>query len=258
MATTSRVQTSDGIDWHCEQRGTGPDLILIPSGEGDCANFDKVAENLASNFTVTTFDMPGMSRTTAPPEAMKDLTASILATQIVGLLDKLSIKDAATVYGCSSGGLATLALTAEHPDRVRSAIVHEVPLGARLSPFAKMDDTAIQQTCSHLFAHEFVEDKEPWIALGPEYHARLDKNYVTWARTMVGRVEREFSKEELTARPICWTVGAKTPMGSFFSNVVAARDAGISISLLPCRHFPQVTIPETLAEHIRTTATSHL
>ena len=258
MATILRVQTSDGIDWHVEERGTGPDLILIPSGEGDCANFEKVASNLAIDFTVTTFDMPGMSRTTAPPEAMRDLTASVIATQIVDLLDTLFINSPATVYGCSSGGLITLALAAEYPDRVRSAIVHEVPLTKRLPAMAEMKDEEIQHICRHVFANEMIEDQEPWDALGPEYHARLDKNYVTWARTYVNKVERGFSNEELTARPVHWTVGAKSPMGSFFSNVVTACGADIPIDLLPCRHFPQVTIPDTLAEHIRSTAKAHL
>ena len=29
-----------GIEWYCEQRGDGPAVVLVPSGEGDCASFD--------------------------------------------------------------------------------------------------------------------------------------------------------------------------------------------------------------------------
>ena len=122
----------------------------------------------------------------------------------------------------------------------------------------KMKDEEIQHMCRHVFANEMIEDHEPWGALGPEYHARLDKNYVTWARTYVNKVERSFSKEELTVRPVNWTVGAKSPMGSFFSNVVTACGARVAIDLLPCRQFSQVTIPDVLAEHIRSAALSHL
>lgn len=257
MATTSRVVTEDGIEWHCERQGRGPHLVLIPSGEGDCSNFAKVASLLASDFTVTTFDMPGMSRSTAPEEAMSDLTATKIASQVIGLMDELAI-DTTTVYGCSSGGLIALSLAAFHPERIQSAVVHEVPLRAKLNMFADKTDDQIVDTCRHLFADVMVEDRGPWLTLGTEYHGRLDRNYLTWVHRYVGRVERSFSKDELRRRPIHWTVGELSPMGFYFENVVVACGAGIPIGLLPCRHFPQVTIPDTLAEHIRTAAKSHL
>ena len=257
MAALSIVRTKDGVEWHCERQGQGPHLVLVPSGEGDCASFAKVAALLAHSFTVTTFDMPGMSRSTAPEAAMADLTATKLASQVVGLLDELDI-DIATFYGCSSGGLVVLTLASAHPERVRSAIVHEVPLTKRLGALKKLDDEAIVNACRHIFATEMVGDKDAWAALGPDYHARLYRNYVTWVRTYVDRVERSFTKEELTVSPVDWTIGALAPAGSFFGNVVAACHAGIPIGLLDSRHFPQVTIPDILAEHILTAATKHL
>jgi hypothetical protein len=36
----------------------------------------------------------------------------------------------------------------------------------------------------------------------------------------------------------------------FFDNVVTAQAAGIPIGLLMCKHFPQVSIPDALADHI--------
>ena len=257
MATSLTVRTKDGIEWYCEHQGHGPDLILVPSGEGDCASFTQVATLLANSFKVTTFDMPGMSRSTAPDAALHELSAYVLATQIVSLMDELSI-DVATFYGCSSGGLVVLALAANYSGRVRSAIVHEVPLGKKLSAFTTMDDATIVDVCRRIFATEMVEDNEAWTALGPAYHARLDRNYVTWVRNYVDKVERTFSKAELNVRPVDWTVGALTPMGAFFENVTTASQAGIPIGLLPSRHFPQVTIPAVLAEHIRMAATKHL
>lgn len=257
MATTLTVRTSDGIQWHCEQQGQGPDLILIPSGEGDCGNFTQVRDLLADTFRVTSFDMPGMSRSTAPEDALENVTAEKLAQQVVGLLDELSI-DTATFFGCSSGGLVSLALVAGHPQRVRNAIVHEVPLSSRPSPLRSVPDAQVVEICRQIFAHDMVEDKEAWLAVGPEYHGRLDRNYVTWVRKYMGSVERTFSKEELGLRPIHWTVGALEPMGSYFTNVETACHAGIDITLLPCRHFPQVTIPESLAGHIKSATQRYL
>jgi pimeloyl-ACP methyl ester carboxylesterase len=256
MATMSTVRTKDGVEWYCERQGQGPHLVLVPSGEGDCASFAKVAVLLAHSFAVTTFDMPGMSRSTAPEAAMADLTAAKLASQVISLLDELSI-DIATFYGCSSGGLVILTLASVYPERVRSAIVHEVPLTKSLGALARLDDEAIVDTCRHIFV-EIVGDKDAWAALGPDYHARLDKNFVTWVRTYVDRVERSFTKKELTVSPIDWTIGALSPAGLFFDNVVAACHAGIPVGLLNSRHFPQVTIPDILAEHILTAATKYL
>ena len=257
--TVSTVETQDGISWYCERRGTGPDLVLIPSGEGDCENFATVASILAPSFTVTTFDMPGMSRSTAPDSAMTAITGSKLATQIIGLMDKLAITKA-TFWGCSSGALAALALAANFPTRVQSTIVHEVPLAKHesVATVTTLDDASIVNTFSHYFATSMCEDEAKWLALGPAYHTRLERNYVTWVRTYVNQVERAFSKEELTKRPVTWTIGALTPTGLFYQNAVDGFKAGIEVGLLPCKHFPQVTIPEGLAGHIKAAAEKHL
>ena len=258
--TTRKVKSRDGIDWYCESRGSGPDVVLIPAGEGDCESFSKVAPVLANSFTVTTFDMPGMSRTRAPQSAMESISPSKLAAQIVGLLDELSI-DKATFWGCSSGGLAALTLAAEYPDRVRNVVVHEVPLAppdSSMPPLQKMDDEAVVATCQHMFSTAFCEDAEKWKAHGPAYHDRLKKNYVTWARTYYGLAERSFSKEELTRRPVRWTIGALTPAGRFYQNVVDGYAAGIPVGLLPSMHVPQITVPEALAEHIKSAVEEHL
>lgn len=252
IPSVSHVRTGDGIEWYCERRGTGTDLILIPSGEGDRENFAKVAALLAGSFTVTTFDMPGMSRTTAPETAMKALTASKLAAQIVGLMDKLGIAKA-SFWGCSSGALTALALAADSPDRVQCTVVHEAPLAPvdSVSALKSLDDATIIQVVSQLFATGFCEDDEKWQALGPAYHKRLERNYITWVRMYVLQVERDFSKDELNRRPTTWTIGALMPAGFFHQNVVDGYAAGIPVGLLPCKHFPQVTIPEILAKHIQ-------
>jgi pimeloyl-ACP methyl ester carboxylesterase len=251
------VHTKDGIQWYCEQRGSGPDVVLIPSGEGDCSSFDAVASTLADSFRVTTFDMPGFSRSTAPEAALTGISAGGLATQVVGLLDELEIA-IATVYGCSSGGQAVLSLVADHPDRVRRAVVHEVamfggaPPDPRLAALVTEDDATVVLACRDLFATMMNEDAAAWRGLGTEFHRRLDLNYVTWVRRYLTSpaLDRTYSTEELTRRPVTWTIGALNPAGAFFANVTAAHRAGIDVSLLPCRHFPQVSVPDDLAAHL--------
>jgi pimeloyl-ACP methyl ester carboxylesterase len=256
MAHTTQVETGDGISWHVQQSGSGPNLMLIPSGEGDCSSFDKVATLLSSSFKITTFDSPGFSRSTAPPAAMENLTLIILAKQIVSLMDKLGISST-TIYGSSSGGLIGRALLIHYPERVDRLIIHEVPLSIPpgmdiITQLADTNEPQVIAICANLFGNVMDEDQAAWEALGPEYHKRLKKNYVTWIKKyMTSLPSTEWKKDELMTKPVFWTVGALSTMGAWFDNVVMACEIGIKIEMLPCRHFPQVSIPEKLVEYIR-------
>ena len=203
--------------------------------------------------------MPGMSRSSAPASAMQDITASKLAAQILGLLDELSIEKT-TVWGCSSGGLAALALAADSPERIRNVMVHEVPDKAPdfLLSLLNMDDESIVTISRGAYMAGFEGNEEAWDSLGAEWLKRLDKNFVTWVRTYVGKVEKNWSKEELCKRPVTWTIGGMTPAGMFWQNVIDGFDAGVRVGLLPSQHFPQVTVPEVLAEHIVKATEAHL
>jgi pimeloyl-ACP methyl ester carboxylesterase len=245
----------DSIKWYYELRGRGPTVVLIPSGEGDCGSFEKVAVALSREFAVLTFDMPGFSRSSDPP-GFGNYSMSQAASEVVGLVRALGLAPA-TFYGCSSGGQVALSLVADHSSTVRNAVVHEVPLppGTR-SDLVKLTDAEIVRTCKDLFRKDLNENTAAWDALGEAFHKRLERNYVTWVRRYVGggRILRSFTKEELRRRPVTWTIGGLTPAARFFSNIVTAHGAGIEIGLLMCRHFPQVSIPEVLADHIRKAA----
>jgi pimeloyl-ACP methyl ester carboxylesterase len=247
--------TTDGIDWYCEQRGAGPPLVLVPSGEGDCSSFERVAAALADQFTVLTFDTPGFSRSRVDDADL--ISAPLLADQIAALVGSLGV-DPATYYGCSSGGLAVLDLVVRHRPLVHQAIVHEVPMDnavALLGGLASQDDSAVVETCQFLFANVMNDDAAAWQALGAEFHARLATNYVTWVRRYVasGDLPRH-SPEDLAGLPITWTIGGLTPAANFMDNVVLATRAGLTVDLLMCKHFPQVSHPDMLAQHIRANA----
>ena len=258
-ATLQRIVSSDGIDWYVEQRGVGDDIVLIPSGEGDCASFATVAADLATNFRVTTFDTPGFSRSkVSRPE---DVSVIALAGQIAGLIESLGIHEA-VFYGCSSGGLAVLDLLAAHPRLVRRAVIHEAALpdkDGRDVPMMKMlnlDDAGIIAACQRLFQDFFNENAEAWQALPQDVHDRLAINYPVWIRRYVATIgsHPEIQAASIAGKPITWTIGGLFEVRVFFSNVQLAHRAGIEIGMLPCRHFPQVSIPVELAAHIRAAA----
>lgn len=255
------------IDWYCELRGSGPSIVLIPSGEGDCGSFAKVAEALASDFTVLTFDMPGFSRSEPPPEFGK-VTAGMLAEQVATLVSSLRLAPA-TFYGCSSAGLAVLTLAAKYPAVVRNALVHEaalvkdsVPPEAAAALFALHDlnDEDVVKQCKNLFRTQMNSNGEAWDAVGEEYHRRLEKNYVTWARHYLweGLADHAYTAQDLTRRPIAWSVGGLTEGWIVPANVQVARRGKITVQVLPCKHFPQVEIPGLLTARISSQAKAHL
>jgi pimeloyl-ACP methyl ester carboxylesterase len=242
----------DSITWYYELRGHGPTIVLIPSGEGDCGSFQNVATALASEFTVLTFDMPRFSRSSDPPD-FANYTLNQAAREVAALVRSLGLGPA-SFYGCSSGGQIALRLMADHTSLVRNVVVHEVPLPpSTRSDLTKLSDAEIVRTCKDLFRNDLNENAAAWDALGEAFHKRLERNYVTWVRRYVGSsgILRNFTVEELRRRPITWTIGGLTPAARFFSNTVMAHAAGIDIGLLMCRHFPQVSIPEVLSDHIR-------
>jgi pimeloyl-ACP methyl ester carboxylesterase len=258
MLRSSQIQTDDGISWHVEQSGSGPHILLIPSGEGDCHSFTTLATLLSPTFTVTTFDMPGFSRSLAPASSFRNLTIFVIADQIISLMDKLSISSA-TMYGSSSGGLIAIASLLKYNERVERIIIHEIPLNVRpeLKSWCQLpesENAKIVANCKHIFANVMNENKSAWENLGSEFHARLEVNYVTWLKNYVRMVEEaELDKEDLKKKrqKVSWTVGALTPVGMCVKNVVLATELGIRLVLLNCKHFPQVSIPGELAEYIR-------
>jgi hypothetical protein len=83
-------------------------------------------------------------------------------------MDKLAIP-VATFYWCGSGGGTVLAVITNHPTRVCSAIVHEVPFGT----IPELD--ALPSLCRHVVSSVMNEDVASYDVLGPEYQPRLDK-----------------------------------------------------------------------------------
>lgn len=266
MRTQSTVKDRNGITWYYEQEGTGPHVVLIPDGFGECYMFDKCLPLIAKEgFTVTTFDTAGMSRSAdAPPEAYAEVTAQKLAGQTIDLLDALGITEPVAFWGSSSGGATVLALAALYPDRVRNGLPHEVPTKVEdpVGSLGKGTDEEIVAAVGSFPIAVGMVSTEAWEGLGEESHQRMNKNFVRWGRgyphilpLSAAEIIRD---KDLKQRPLDWSVGFATQTGFFADNIVTATKMDIPFKTIPGSHFPYVSAPEAFSAYVAETCRKYL
>lgn len=107
-------------------RGSGPLVLFVAGLATDAGHFEGVAQSLADEFTVVTYDRRGNSRSPRPTkwdatsmDEQADDTAELIRALALG---------PATVFGTSAGAAILLNLLSRHPEVVRGAIVHEPSL----------------------------------------------------------------------------------------------------------------------------------
>ena len=100
------------------QRGSGPPLVLLHCLGVD-HHFWDFADDLARNFTLASYDLPGHGRSLLPSHAY---TIEDLSAQLAELLGRHTIARA-HVAGISLGGLIAQHLAASRPDMVDRLIL---------------------------------------------------------------------------------------------------------------------------------------
>ncbi len=128
---TTGVAHADGADLYFERRGSGPALLLIVGGGGDCGYFGRLGDALASDYTVLAYDRRGNSRSplAGPPKPL------VMAEQSADALAVLRANrfESAFVFGNSGGGTVAFDLAAYHPEAVEAVVCHEPPVPAVLA-----------------------------------------------------------------------------------------------------------------------------
>jgi 2-succinyl-6-hydroxy-2,4-cyclohexadiene-1-carboxylate synthase len=117
----------NGIDFHVEDHGSGPPLVLLHGFTGSSASWSPVVHDLASTSRVVAIDIIGHGASAAPEDhsryafeqAVRDLAE--VATQ-------LGIARAAWL-GYSMGGRLALGMAVDHPQRVSSLILASATAG---------------------------------------------------------------------------------------------------------------------------------
>ena len=131
VSMTAERLAVPGASLYYEVRGSGPVLLMMPGGPADAGNFRHIAEQLAPNYTVVTYDPRGLSHSTLDGPVRDERIVEIFADDVHRLLTATA-KEPAFVFGSSGGAVIGLELAARHPEQVRTLVSHEPPAPALL------------------------------------------------------------------------------------------------------------------------------
>jgi acetyltransferase/esterase len=122
---TTGFASADGAELYFERRGSGPPLLMIAGGGGDCGFYSAIGEILAKSYTVMTYDRRGNSRSRLLGRPTK-IELSQQSTDAIAVL-RANGFESARVFGSSGGASIALDLAARHPEVVAAVVPHEHP-----------------------------------------------------------------------------------------------------------------------------------
>jgi clorobiocin/coumermycin A biosynthesis protein CloN7/CouN7 len=122
---TTHTLDVPGARLYYERRGTGPLLLMIGSPM-DSTGFTGLANALAGEYTVVTYDPRGIGNSSRE-DTTQDVTPGQQADDVYRLLSALG-GEPAYVFGSSGGAVVGLALITAHPGQVRALVAHEPPV----------------------------------------------------------------------------------------------------------------------------------
>ncbi|MGD0441357.1 MAG: alpha/beta hydrolase [Acidimicrobiales bacterium] len=118
-----------GARLYFEVQGSGPVLMLV-GHPMDASGFAGIAQLLAEDYTVVTYDPRGFARSTVDDHD-QDAEPDLLADDVRRVLEAVGDRPA-HVFGSSGGAVTGLALVARYPAHVQTLVAHEPPLALLL------------------------------------------------------------------------------------------------------------------------------
>jgi pimeloyl-ACP methyl ester carboxylesterase len=110
----------NGIQFHYQTKGSGPDVILLHGVTSSLALwYGGVITALAPHYRVTAYDMRGHGLSEITPTGY---TTSDMAADLLALMDHLGIASARLV-GHSYGGCVAMHMALLHPERVEGVVL---------------------------------------------------------------------------------------------------------------------------------------
>jgi pimeloyl-ACP methyl ester carboxylesterase len=132
VVISGRVKT-EGDELYYEVRGEGEPLLMISGGGGDAGFYTYVADILADEYQVITYDRRGNSRSTRNDP--QNFEVSQQARDAVAVLQAVG-HQSAYVFGNSGGAIFALEMAKSQPQAIKVAVIHEPPV-VRVLPDSK-------------------------------------------------------------------------------------------------------------------------
>lgn len=178
--TTTHIVPVPGARLYYEVRGSGPLLLLIPGGPQDAGVFAGLAQHLAADYTVVSYDPRGNSRSPLAEEP-RDQDVDLHGDDAARLIEAMG-GGPANVFGTSGGGQIGLNLAARYPTLVRTLVAHEPACvmmlddpGPALAADRAVHDTYLRSGVDAAMARFFGDNaldvahpEEPSAPQGPE------------------------------------------------------------------------------------------
>ena len=252
----------NGTQLYHEVRGSGPPVLFIPGGTGDAGQFERLAELLADEFTVVTYDRRGNSRSPRP-EGWDETSTEEQADDAAGLIEALELAPAAVV-GTSSGAVIGVDLVTRRPEVLRGAILHEPLLKAAL---AQPEETMgmLQKIIEggrekggppaavEAFVRSYVDEKT-FENLDPDLRERMMGNgEVLFAVEFEPLTAYHPDEDGLTGAEVPVRVMVSTNSFPYFSETAQwlAERLDAEVDEVPGGHAPYLDRPEDVAEAIQ-------
>jgi len=120
-----------GARLYYQTQGSGPVLVLCGGGPANADTLAPLAAELASRYTVVSYDRRGYSRSDLD-DPDEQISIHRHGDDLRLLIQALG-REPVFVFGTSFGALVALDLAASAPTLIRTAVVHEPPLGQLLT-----------------------------------------------------------------------------------------------------------------------------
>jgi pimeloyl-ACP methyl ester carboxylesterase len=252
----------NGAELYHEIRGSGPPVLLIMGGTGDGGHFDTLADLLADEFTVVTYDRRGNGRS-SPPAGWTTTSPQEQADDAAGLVDVLALGPTA-VFGTSSGGNFALWMLTRHPAAVRGVVLHEPGVYALLDDFDAVRSplqAVVRQSRNEgglpLAVERFwqyITGDDAWTKLPAALRERLRASASTFFDVELGTYERYMPDDQALdaiAVPVLLVVSEDSH--DFFAEVARRLSTriGADVTTTPGRHGAYHDRPLELAETLR-------
>ena len=199
--------TANATELYYEVRGAGPPVLLMMGLTGDGGHFDELADLLADEFTVISYDRRGNGRSPAPagwqttsPEEQADDAAALLHAVGAGPV---------VVFGTSAGGAFALCLLVRYPEMLRGAILHEPGLYALLddpdavrAPLRALVQDAMKAAGPAAAVEGlwcYVAGDDGWTKLSPALRERMVASAGTTFGVELGTYERYLPDDDTLA-----------------------------------------------------------